>query len=125
MINGRKRIQQACDSVNALKLLPFPIQVPGIDTAEGEALKKLISIFMDSIELIPASKEKLLPDSVKILYNAIADNSITFDKVSVNNTSTQAPVQDCAIVIQTQMHFERTVFTNDTGTETTEAHPSS
>jgi|GEM_PF-6045717 len=64
---------------------------------EGEiteaTFKTIVNKFMDAIELTPASKEHLLPDSVIAFYNGVCDNLISIispdDKIGISSVKSK------------------------------------
>jgi hypothetical protein len=97
-MDGRELIPKACRALNESKLLLDDISVDGIETATKKDLQMIVNKFLDDIEMIPESKEHLIPDIVLNTYNGIVDGTVVFSTIDSIPTELK------------QITFQRTKF---------------
>ena len=100
-MDGRLRVQKACDALNESKLLPTIVSVEGIEQAEGDVLNSIVNKFLDDVETIPESKEHLLPSTVKALYNDLVEENVSFINIASLKDSGILPVVASTVFIRT------------------------
>lgn len=119
MDNGRYRIRKMCDLLNQEGIVPFKINVDGIETATGKELAEIVNKFIDDLESIPSAIEKLVTHPVKVLYNALCEGTVSFEPAIEHKTS------ECISVTICSEPYERTDIETRTDTEVEEKDTSS